>query len=93
MKKIILFFIFSFVFSLLLYSQNALEIFNKGEQYFHQQKWDDALFYYKKSLQENPYYTKAILKIIEINLRIKNYKEAQKYIDKLLTIDPKNIKG
>ncbi len=76
-----------------LYAQSAVELYNKGENNLEQQKWDDALYYYKKALQENSYYTKAILKIIQVNLKIKNYEEAGKYIDKLLKIDPENIEG
>ena len=94
MRKIALFVILCTLLMPVLYAQNAVSLFNRGEENFQDKNWDDALYYYKKSLEKNPYYTKAILKIIEVNLqKIKNYNEAEQYIKKLLKIDPKNLKG
>ena len=93
MKKIMIIPIFCFLLIFTIYAQNAVELFNRGEEHFQQQKWDDALYYYKKSLQDNPYFTKAMLKIIRVNLEIKNYEEAARYISGLLKVDPKNIEG
>jgi len=91
-KKISFVFFLLFIFTLNLFS-NAVEFYNMGEESFNKNTFDEALYYYKKALDENPYYTKAILRVIEINVLLNNLSEADLYIKKLLNVSPDNIKG
>lgn len=93
MKKVIYFIIIFLIFFNNLYSQNAAHWFSKGEEDYQKSNWDDALYYFKKAAQKNPYYSKALFKIAKINVKLKNYDEAGKYVDKLLKVTPLSVDG
>ncbi|MBU1077955.1 MAG: tetratricopeptide repeat protein [Spirochaetes bacterium] len=76
-----------------LYAQNAVDLYNTGEEHFQRSNWDDALYYYKQALEKNPYYSKALIRIITINYKINNYEETEKYVNKLLKTAPNNTDG
>lgn len=80
-------------FAVGIWAENASELFQKGEEQFQQSNWEDALYYYKLALEKNKYYSKALLRIIDVNFVLKNNKEAKKYIDRLLKVSPNSIEG
>ncbi|MDD5067342.1 MAG: tetratricopeptide repeat protein [bacterium] len=92
MKKTILLFCSVLLFTSLK-AETSFEYFQKGEDLMAERNYEDALFYYKKSLEKNPYFSKALLKAARISLEMDNFSEAALYLNKFLKVSPKDIEG
>jgi len=86
-KLFILFFIIT-LYCTELFSENANNYFNRAENYFKDRKYKDAIYYYKKSVEKNPYYTIAIYKIGKSYYSINRIDNAIKYYKKALNTNP-----
>ncbi len=92
MKKFyILFLVFNIFILSSLKGESALSYFQKGEKYFSEKDYDNALYYYKKSLMKNRYYTKSLYKLALINKLLGNKKEEEKYLKRLIKINPYHL--
>jgi len=86
--KIIKFILFFLCITVLISAQTAKEIFKQAEKYFNQKEYRDAIYFYKKALKKNPYYTKAIYRIAKCYNLLNDIDNAEKYYKKALSIDP-----
>ncbi len=72
----------------LLFSESANNDFQQAENYFKDKKYKDAIYYYKKALTKNPYYTDAIYKIGKSYYILNRVDNAIEYYKKALNTDP-----
>ncbi len=93
MKRLSLFFLIIYFCGFSLYGETAISFYNKAESYFENNNYSEALYYYKKSLEKNKYFTKSLYKLALINLKLNNRKEADKYLKRLVRISPNNTKA
>jgi len=95
MKKIIIIFIsiicIIIFFTPFIVAQNARDLFKQAEEYYNKKEYKDAIYYYKKSLEKNPYYTKALYKIAKTYNLLNDFNNAEKYYKKVLAISPNHI--
>jgi len=83
------FFLFLILFN--LYSENAIDLFNKGEEEFENKNFKNAIYYYKSALEKNKYYVPALFKIGKSYENLGDFKNAEIYYKKGLERDPNNI--
>ncbi|MBN1899418.1 MAG: tetratricopeptide repeat protein [Spirochaetes bacterium] len=80
-----------FVLITIVYSQTALEFYDQAEDLFKDGNYKEALYYYKKSLEKNPYYSKALFKIGRCYTMLDDPASAKKYYEKVLKTDPNHV--
>lgn len=72
----------------LIFSQEAVEFFNQGEEYYKQGDYTKAIYFYRKSLEDNPYFKKPVKRLAEIYITTGELEEAGKWVEKLLSLEP-----
>jgi len=77
MKKIIILLIFVFGFSIGVYANEAYDILKKGNQYFSNKDFDNALEQYQKAVGVFPNYAKAHFNIGLVYREKGNFKKAK----------------
>ncbi|OHD19765.1 MAG: hypothetical protein A2086_10440 [Spirochaetes bacterium GWD1_27_9] len=83
--------IFLFVFiTTLVFGESAIDFFNKGKESFFYEKYEDAIFYFKKALEINPNYIEPNLELARLYFDIENYDYSYNYITKALKLAPLN---
>lgn len=92
MKKIIVSLLLFFC-ALPLSGATSSEHYQKGEELMEQKNPEEALFYFKKALEKNPYFSKALLRIARIGMEMQNYAESQRYLDRFLKLAPRDPEG
>jgi tetratricopeptide (TPR) repeat protein len=77
--------------SSIINSTDLQELFNKASNFYKQQKYDEALQYYDKTLEIDPNYVAALNNKAILLKDFKRYEEAIQYFDKALAIEPSNV--
>ena len=73
---------------------NSTEIlFNKANNFYQQEKYDEAIQYYDKVLAINPTYVEALNNKALVFYDLKKYDEAIQYYDKVLARDPTYVEA
>ena len=86
-KKILLFYIALNIFN---FSFAKEEFFNKGLEYFKDQKYEDARFMFERNLIFNPKNSNSYLYLAKIYNIVKDQKKEEKNLEATLLIDPDN---
>lgn len=74
----------------MIFSETSIEFFKKGQKEHILENYDAAVYYYKKSIEENPHYLDPLFNLARVYYSIENYDYAFKYINRALKLSPKN---
>src|SRR4030042_904074 len=84
---ILLFFLSNFF----LISENALELYQKGKDEYFKENYDQAIFFLKKSIENNPNYLEPNNDLANLYLKNNKLLLAKKTLDNVLKTDPNNF--
>lgn len=88
------FYIFIFLFCIICFSsvrvKNAFFYLEQGNQEFNNQKISNAIFFYQKSLQKNPRFVPALLKLSQIYRSWSLYPISLEYLERALLLESNN---
>jgi len=87
--KIIFTFLLFFIVNNSLYSQTAEDYFNKGKNFADSSDFLQAILYYSKAIQLNPYDWRVYQKRAWAHYKTKDLKLAIEYLDVCLDLKPK----
>jgi tetratricopeptide (TPR) repeat protein len=92
------FFLIFFISNQYSYSQlandeNINPLIEKGNQYFDEQRYEQAIPYYDRVLEIDPNYVEALYNKGAALDSLGKYNEAMQYIDRVLEIDPNYVEA
>lgn len=87
MKKL---FLFILIFQITnIFSQDVFYYYNKGKESYFKEDYDEAIFYFKKSLEINKNFIEPLIELAKIFYEIENYDYAYDYINQALKLSTK----
>ena len=87
LRFILLFYLVTNIFNISLGNEN---FFNKGLEFYKNQKYDDARFMFERSIVFNPKDTNSYLYLAKIYNAEKDQNKEEKNLEAALLIDPRN---
>jgi tetratricopeptide (TPR) repeat protein len=69
-----------------LFSENAVDFLKKGKASYFDEKYEDAIYFYKKALEINPNYSDAFVELSHIYYELELYDYAYKYIQSAIKL-------
>ncbi|MFH1037870.1 MAG: tetratricopeptide repeat protein [PVC group bacterium] len=73
-----------------IFSEEVAAIIEKGDRYFDQDKWEEAVPFYRKALESNPENTAILSRLAACLRELQRFREDREILRQVLLVDPQN---